>query len=106
MNRNPLSVMVSMIPGLYGPNQATDFLKRSQAGFPRFHDGDVELCLSREPEDPFVLHSVVLGLHSPFFKASLSERWSGQKNDTISSGPIKWRYQLRFDEDDEKSGVA
>ena len=98
--------MVSMIPGLYGPSQATDFLKRSQAGFPRFHDGDVELCLLREPEDRFVLHSVVLGLHSPFFKASLSERWSGQKNETISSGPIKWRYQLRFDEDDGKSGVA
>lgn len=55
------------------------------------------LCLSREPEDR---------LHSPFFKASLSERWSGQKNDTISSGPIKWRYQLRFGEDDEKSRVV
>ena len=68
-------------------------------GFPVFQDGDVEICLSRKPEDRFVLHSVVLGLHSPFFKVSISERWSGRNDDAVSGDPIKWRYQLLFDED-------
>ena len=68
-------------------------------GFPVFQDGDVEICLTRKPEDRFVLHSVVLGLHSPFFKISISERWSGRNDDAVSGDPIKWRYQLLFDED-------
>ena len=68
-------------------------------GFPVFRDGDVEICLSRKPEDRFVLHSVVLGLHSPFFKVSISERWSGGNDDANSRDPIKWRYQLLFEED-------
>ncbi len=67
-------------------------------GFPVFRDGDVEICLSRKPEDRFVLHSVVLGLHSPFFKVSISERWSGRNDDATSGDPIKWRYQLLFEE--------
>ena len=68
-------------------------------GFPTFRDGDVEICLSRKPEDRFVLHSVVLGLHSSFFKVSISERWSAPNDDTTSSDSIRWRYQLLFEED-------
>ena len=68
-------------------------------GFPVFRDGDVEISLSRKPEDRFVLHSVVLGLHSPFFKISISERWSGRNDDAASGDPIKWRYQLLFEEE-------
>lgn len=67
-------------------------------GFPVFQDGDVEVCLSRKPEDRFVLHSFVLGLHSPFFKASISERWSRGDDDATSGALIKWRYQLLFEE--------
>ena len=73
--------------------------KPPKDGFPVFQDGDVEICLSRKPEDRFVLHSFVLGLHSPFFKVSISERWSSQNDNTISGDPIKWRYQLLFEED-------
>ena len=68
-------------------------------GFPVFQDGDVEIRLSRKLEDRFVLHSVVLGLHSPFFKVSISERWSAPNDDATSGDPIKWRYQLLFEED-------
>lgn len=68
-------------------------------GFPVFQDGDVEIRLSRKPEDRLVLHSVVLGLHSSFFKVSISERWSGRNDDAYSGDPIKWRYQLLFQEE-------
>ena len=67
-------------------------------GFPVFQDGDVEICLSRKPEDRFVLHSVVLGLHSSFFKASISERWSARNDETTSDDQIKLRYQLLFED--------
>ena len=73
--------------------------KLSVDAFPVFQDGDVEICLSRKSEDRLVLHSVVLGLHSSFFKASISERWSARSNDATSGDQIKWRYQLLFDED-------
>ena len=73
--------------------------KTPKDGFPVYQDGDVEICLSRKPEDRFVLHSVVLGLHSPFFKVSISERWSRRNDEAVAGGPIKWRYQLLFDED-------
>lgn len=73
--------------------------KPRENGFPVFRDGDVEICLSRKTEDRFVLHSVVLALHSPFFKVSISERWSGRIDDATSGDPIKWRYQLLFEED-------
>ena len=69
-----------------------------------FEDGDVEIRLSRKPEDRFVLHSVALSLHSTFFKASLSERWSVQRNDN-SSDSIKWWYQLQFDDGGDNIGV-
>ena len=72
--------------------------KPQKDGFPIFGDGDVEICLSRKPEDRFVLHSVVLGLHSSFFKASISERWSARQDNATSGDPIKWRYQLLFEE--------
>ena len=78
----------------------------SKDGFPIFQDGDVEICLSRKPEDRFVLHSVVLGLHSPFFKVSISERWSGRNDKAASGDPIKWRYQLLFEEDVNNEEVA
>ena len=74
-------------------------VKPPKDGFPVFRDGDVEICLSRKPEDRFVLHSVVLGLHSSFFKVSISERWSARNDDATSGDPIKWRYQLLFEED-------
>lgn len=44
--------------------------------FPRFEDGDVEIRFTQQNEEPYFLHSYVLALHSPWFKASLSERWS------------------------------
>ncbi|KAL8948699.1 MAG: hypothetical protein Q9222_005147 [Ikaeria aurantiellina] len=65
--------------------------------FPIFRDGDVELSLSRHPEDRLVLHSVILALHSPFFKAGLEQRWS--QSEGIVSETIKWRYELTFDHD-------
>lgn len=42
--------------------------------FPRFEDGDVEIKFTEKSES-YVLHSYVLALHSPWFKASLSEKW-------------------------------
>ena len=75
-------------------------------GFPVFQDGDVEISLSRKPEDRFVLHSVVLGLHSPFFKVSISERWSRPNDDPVSRDPIKWKYQLLFDDNDNDEEVS
>ena len=79
-------------------------VKLTKDRFPVFQDGDVEICLSRKPEDRFVLHSVVLGLHSLFFKVSISERWSGRNDDPAPDDAIKWRYQLLFedDKDDEE----
>ncbi|KAL8678571.1 MAG: hypothetical protein Q9186_005074 [Xanthomendoza sp. 1 TL-2023] len=65
--------------------------------FPTFHDGDVEIRLSRIPGDRLVLHSFILGLHSSFLKASLDQRWSG--NDNTVKGVIKWQYELTFDSD-------
>lgn len=42
--------------------------------FPRFEDGDVEIRFN-SVDEPYILHSWVLALHSPWFKASLSDRW-------------------------------
>lgn len=72
-----------------------------EANFPVFQDGDVEIRLSRKPEDRYVRYSIVLSLHSSFFKASLSERWSGLQRDSAPSGSIKWRYQLQFGADEQ-----
>lgn len=61
-------------------------------------DGDVELRLSQKPEDRYVLHSKHLIANSPFFKACLNDRRAiGEK----PTGVIKWRYELRFDEEFE-----
>ncbi|KAI9722602.1 MAG: hypothetical protein M1812_001533 [Candelaria pacifica] len=65
--------------------------------FPRFRDGDVQIRLSNEDENVLVLHSFVLGLHSTFFKASLSERWTNSEELISGSSKIKWRYELRFE---------
>ncbi|KAL8821497.1 MAG: hypothetical protein Q9223_000463 [Gallowayella weberi] len=65
--------------------------------FPTFHDGDVEIRLSRKPGDRLVLHSFILGLHSSFLKTSLEQRWSG--NDNSVKEMIKWRYELTIDSD-------
>ncbi len=58
-----------------------------------FEDGDVELRLSQKPEDRYVLHSECLIANSPYFKASLIDRWAVKEKPT---GAIKWRYELRF----------
>ena len=94
-------------------NSSSSIMARSpKDGFPVFQDGDVEICLSRKPEDRFVLHSCVLGLHSPFFKVSISERWSSRNgdatpdDDAAPGDPIKWRYQLLFEEDMDDEGAS
>jgi hypothetical protein len=60
----------------YNPNpnhsKATNLTKTI---FPRFDDGDADIKLSRKEADIYILHSLVIP-HSPFFKASLSERWA------------------------------
>ncbi len=66
--------------------------------FPVFGDGDFELRLSQKPEDRFVLHSECLIANSPYFKACMSDRWAISEKPT---GIIKWRYELRFDEEFE-----
>lgn len=73
-----------------------DSSSRSTA-LPCHEDGDVEIHLSRKPEDRFVVHSVVLSLHSSFFKASLSSRWASGNRGSADEGTIKWKYQSRFD---------
>jgi hypothetical protein len=64
---------------------------------PRFKDGDVEIRLSNSGYDTFVLHSFVLALHSPWFKASLSDRWNLQNAAVTGAAPTRWVYELRFD---------
>lgn len=69
----------------------------------------MELCLSRSAKDLVVVQSVILTLHSPFFKASLSGWWFGQQSNQIEEGPIKWKCQLQFNDDnddDETIGTA
>ncbi|KAL8768697.1 MAG: hypothetical protein Q9209_005115 [Squamulea sp. 1 TL-2023] len=66
--------------------------------------GDVEIRLTRKPEDRLLLHSVVLGLHSTWFKASLSDRWA--KGTPSSQSDIKWSYELRFDSHDETPALV
>lgn len=73
--------------------------------FPKFDDGDVEIRLSTSAQHTYRVHSLVLGLHSPFFKASLSQRWSGDQPAASSSDPILWRYEVRF-EDGQADGIC
>lgn len=64
----------------------------------------MEILLTRKPEHRLMLHSVVLGLHSTWFKDSLSERWA---NDMPSSqNDVKWSYELRFDNADETAALV
>lgn len=64
---------------------------------PILEGGDVEIRLSRRPEDRLVLHSIILILHSPWFKMSLSETWTKGEQ----AGPRE--YVLEFDFDEEGS---
>ncbi|KAL9628697.1 MAG: hypothetical protein Q9204_005726 [Flavoplaca sp. TL-2023a] len=64
--------------------------------------GDVEIWLTRKPEDRLLLHSVVLSLHSKWFNASLSERWTGESSKSLGH-VAKWRYELEFE--DEKTAA-
>lgn len=73
--------------------------------FPSFDDGDVEIRLSTNVKHTYQVHSLVLGLHSPFFKASLSKRWAGDPDAASSSDPILWRYELRF-KDGQAEGIC
>ncbi|KAL8791032.1 MAG: hypothetical protein Q9213_000239 [Squamulea squamosa] len=66
--------------------------------------GNVEIRLTRKPEDRLLLHSVVLGLHSTWFKASLSDRWA--KGTPSNQSDIKWSYELRFDNHDETAALV
>lgn len=69
---------------------------------PGREDRDVKICLSRKPENRFVVHSVVLSLHFSF-KTILSNRWASGIHGSAEEGSIKWKYQSRFDEADGDS---
>ncbi|KAL8893930.1 MAG: hypothetical protein Q9192_004787, partial [Flavoplaca navasiana] len=64
--------------------------------------GDVEIWLTRKPEDRLLLHSVVLSLHSKWFDASLSEGWTDESSKSLDH-VVKWRYELEFE--DEKTAA-
>lgn len=65
--------------------------------FPRFADGDVEVRFTKNDgvDQTYVLHSHVLKLHSPWFEASLSDRWNKSQTDAGS----RHLYELRSDKD-------
>ncbi len=62
-----------------------------------FEDGDVEICLSRKPQDRLLLHGNLLKIRSSFFEPSLGARWADNSVTDQAQGPIKGRYQLIFD---------
>ncbi len=65
--------------------------------FPRFAEGNVEIELC-QGEGTFLLHGHILALHSSWFEASPSERWSGAPTgDFVEGGKHHCAYQLRFD---------
>ncbi|KAL8654382.1 MAG: hypothetical protein Q9210_001542 [Variospora velana] len=70
---------------------------RAKNRLPNLNNGDVEIWLTRRPEDRFLLRSVVLGLYSPWFSASLSERWAWSAQLQERAGT--WIYQREFDTD-------
>ncbi|KAL9023433.1 MAG: hypothetical protein Q9180_008237, partial [Flavoplaca navasiana] len=74
----------------------------SSGRFPVLAGGDVEIWLTRKSEDRLLLHSVVLSLHSKWFNASLSERWTGESSKSLDH-VAKWRYELEFE--DEKTAA-
>lgn len=63
---------------------------------PQNDESNVTVYFS-ETDKKFILHSFVLGLHSPWFKASLSEQWSTRSRATVVNGKNHWAYELRFD---------
>ncbi|KAK3050036.1 hypothetical protein LTR09_008691 [Extremus antarcticus] len=68
--------------------------------FPRFSDGNVEITIGKSGSKLYsvLLHSHVLALHLQWFKASLSERWSGRDDGNFLQGTQQhWEYELRFD---------
>lgn len=95
---------------IYHPINHQLRMPKSSNVFPLLEYGDVEIILSRNPSDHVVLHSVVLSLHSSFFKASLSKKWSDLRDEGAKEGPIKWKYQLVFGDgkdskDDDNLGI-
>ncbi|KAL8657897.1 MAG: hypothetical protein Q9226_001470 [Calogaya cf. arnoldii] len=52
---------------------------RPSTRFPVIGGGGVQICLTRRPEDRLLLHSVVLSLHSEWFRASLSKQWASEQ---------------------------
>ncbi len=70
--------------------------QKSENTFPRFHDGDVEIRFSALADDVYSLHSFILSLYSPFFKASLSQRWAGSDQTPSTGKHPRRNYELRF----------
>lgn len=60
--------------------------------FPHFGDGDVEILLGGHHDEKLVLHSHVLALHSPWFKASLSDRWNHDNGSRLLNEQKRWFY--------------
>ncbi|KAL8720667.1 MAG: hypothetical protein Q9225_002496 [Loekoesia sp. 1 TL-2023] len=60
---------------------------------PVLQGGDVEIQLSRRPKDRLVLHSIILILHSLWFKMSLSETWTKGEQ----AGPRQYVLEFDFD---------
>ena len=63
-------------------------------------NGDVEIQLSTT-DDKIILHGTQLTMHSPWFKASLSERWKTGNEATTPDGKTYWVYELRFEKDSD-----
>lgn len=75
--------------------------------FPQFSDGNVEIHFTASEEDEkYVLHSWQLSLHSPWFKASLSERWKVDRPCDTADGKHRWIYELRFDKDSDEATLV
>lgn len=63
-------------------------------GFPQSSDGDVEISLGGCSDRKLVLHSYVLALHSPWFKASLSDRWNHENGSRLVGEKHRWFYGM------------
>lgn len=72
-------------------------------GFPKYLDGDVELSISPDGDDCYVLHSQVLATASEFFRAGLEEPWLSAKiagSKIVNGKEISMkRYELEYDAD-------
>jgi hypothetical protein len=64
--------------------------------FPNVSDGDVQIVLSKRPEDVLMLNTSVLAQESPFFKASLERlEWSHNKHVKVDAGKeTEYSYKL------------